>query len=570
MRTDDAGRDERPWLAHYDAEVAPRLEYPRIPIHRLLEDTAARQPGSPCVNFFGRSFSYGAIRDLASRVAAGARRLGVRKGDRVALLLPNSPQFLAAYYGFLSAGAVIVPLNPLSTEKELTFYLCDSGARTVVTIPLFAKKVASLQGTPVENLVVSGLADFLPFPLGLVQRLKESIQLRGVTHRGLVRFAGLVSAAPQASKPEEPEEPVDPDGMAVLIYSGGTTGTAKGIMLSHYACVVNACQVVAWGHLDKAARLLAVLPLFHGFGMSVTMNAPILGGAEIVLLPRFNARDVVRTIAKRRPTFLIGVPTMFVALSNLPDIERWNLQSLDGIFVGAAPLTQGVKEGFESRTGARMIEGYGLTEVVTACTANPYRGVHKLGSVGIPFPDVDARIAALDDGRELGAEEQGEIQLRTPSMMLGYFNDPDETRRSIVDGWLHTGDIGYRDEDGYLYITDRKKDLIIVGGFNVFPREIDEVIHKHPKVMEGIAVGLPDEYAGERIKAYVVLRDGETATEEELIAFFRQHLVAYKVPSAVEFRKELPKSMIGKILRRTLREEDERSRAAGGEGHARR
>jgi long-chain acyl-CoA synthetase len=356
----------------------------------------------------------------------------------------------------------------------------------------------------------------------------------------------------------------------VLIYSGGTTGTAKGIMLSHFACVVNAYQVVAWGHLDKAARLLAVLPLFHGFGMSVTMNAPVLGGAEIVLLPRFNAELVVRTIAKSRPTFLIGVPTMFVALSNLKGIERWNLKSLDGIFVGAAPLTQAVKEGFEERTGARMIEGYGLTEVVTACTANPYKGLHKLGSVGIPFPDVDAKISALDDGRELGAGEQGEILLRTPSMMLGYFNNPDETREAIVDGWLHTGDIGYRDEDGYFYVTDRKKDLIIVGGFNVFPREVDEVIHKHPKVREGIAVGLPDDYAGERIRAYVVLKDGEAATADELLSFFRQHLVAYKVPSEVEFRSELPKSMIGKILRRTLREEHERARAAGGDGHARR
>lgn len=567
MQSDDAGRFPRPWLAHYDAEVAHSLEYPRIPIHRLLDDTAARSPEQPCVSFFGRRFTYGAMKALADRVAAGARALGIRRGDRVALLLPNSPQFLAVYYGFLSAGAVIVPLNPLSTEKELAFYLNDSGARVLVTIPLFAKKVASLPGASVETLLVSGLADFLPLPLSVVQRLKEWSQLRGIRHPGLVHFADFVARAPEQSTPQAT---VDPDEMAVLIYSGGTTGTAKGIMLSHYACVVNACQVVAWGHLDKAARLLAVLPLFHGFGMSVTMNAPVLGGAEIVLLPRFNARDVVRTIAKRRPTFLIGVPTMFVALSNLKGIERWNLQSLDGIFVGAAPLTQAVKEGFEARTGARMIEGYGLTEVVTACTANPYRGVHKLGSVGIPFPDVDARIAAIDDGRELGPGEDGEILLRTPSMMLGYFNAPEETRRAIVDGWLHTGDIGHRDEDGYLYITDRKKDLIIVGGFNVFPREIDEVIHKHPKVREGIAVGLPDEYAGEKIRAYVVLRDGETATEAELIAFFRQHLVAYKVPSEVEFRRELPKSMIGKILRSTLREEHERSRAVRGEGDARR
>lgn len=562
MHADDRGR-ARPWLAHYDAEVPPSLDYPRITIQQLLDDTAARHPELPCVNFFGRRFTYGAIKELADRVAAGARRLGITRGERVALLLPNSPQFLAVYYGFLAAGAVIVPLNPLSTESELTFYLNDSGARTVVTIPMFAEKVASLEGTRVEHLVVTGLADFLPFPLSLAQRVKEWRMLRGVAHRGLLAFSEFLASAP---RPSAGDAAADPDAMAVLIYSGGTTGTAKGIMLSHFACVVNACQVVAWGHLSSRARLLAVLPLFHGFGMSVTMNAPVLGAAEIVLLPRFNARDVVRTIAKRQPTFLIGVPTMFVALGNLPDIERWNLKSLDGIFVGAAPLTQGVKDGFESRTGARMIEGYGLTEVVTACTANPYKGVHKLGSVGIPFPDVEARITSLDDGRELGPGEQGEIELRTPSMMLGYFNNREETERTIVDGWLRTGDIGYRDEDGYFYITDRKKDLIIVGGFNVFPREIDEVIHKHPKVREGIAVGIPDDYAGERIRAYVVLRDGETATEEELIAFFRQHLVAYKVPAEVEFRKELPKSMIGKILRRALRDEYQTERATRGDG----
>jgi long-chain acyl-CoA synthetase len=352
--------------------------------------------------------------------------------------------------------------------------------------------------------------------------------------------------------------------MAALLYSGGTTGIAKGIMLSHFNFVANAYQVKAWGALSDEQRILAVLPFFHGFGMSVTMNAPILAGGEIIILPRFSARQVAQTIHKYRPDFFIGVPTMFVALSNLPDIGKYDLRSVKGIFVGAAPLTRAIKEDFESKTGGRMIEGYGLTEAVTAIAANPYHGLHKIGSIGIPFPDVDMKIVSLDGTRDLPPGEQGEIVLRSPTVMLGYYKMPEETAKTIVDGWLFTGDIGYMDEDGYFYITDRKKDLIIVGGFNVFPREIDELIYQHPKVKEGITVGVPDPYKGERIKVYIVLKEGETATEEEFIAYFRQNLTPYKVPSEVEFRTELPKSAIGKILRRQLREEEIRRAQQGG------
>jgi long-chain acyl-CoA synthetase len=344
--------------------------------------------------------------------------------------------------------------------------------------------------------------------------------------------------------------------MAVLIYSGGTTGIAKGIMLSHYSLVANAYQIAAWGGLGKKERILAVIPLFHGYGMSVTLNAPVLRSSEIVLLPRFSARQVLRTIQKTRPTFFIGVPTMFVALSNLPGVQRYDLSSLQGIFVGAAPLTRAIKDDFEGKTGGRMIEGYGLTESVTAIMSNPYKGKHKVGSIGIPFPDVDTKIVSLDDERDLPPGELGEIVLRSPTLMNGYFKNPQETAKTIKDGWLYTGDIGYMDEDGYFYITDRKKELIIVGGFNVFPREIDELLYQHPKVKEGITVGVPDAYSGERIKVYIVLKDGETAEPEEFKAYFRERLTPYKVPSQVEFRSDLPKSMIGKILRRALREEE--------------
>ncbi len=553
-----AGAESCTWLRHYDPGVPPHLTYPRVPLYCLLDETAAQHPNQPCTNFFGKQLSYQQIKELSDHLAAGIRNQGIRKGDRVVMLLPNSPQFLIAYYGLLKAGAAIVPLNPLSTERELVFHFCDSGAETAITIPLFLSKVAALRGrTPLKRVICGRLSDFLPFPLNLAQGFQEWRLLRGLSDSPRVDFEGLLQQAPPAGwRPE----PVQPDDVAVLIYSGGTTGVAKGIMLSHYNLVANAHQIVAWGHLTDEQGILAVLPLFHGFGMSVTMNAPVLAGGEITLLPRFKARDVVKTIQKYKPSFFIGVPSMFVALSHLPDIQRYDLSSLKGIFVGAAPLTKAIKDGFEHKTGGRMIEGYGLTEAVTAIMANPYQGTHKVGSIGIPFPDVEVKIVSLDDGHDLPPGELGEIVLRSPTVMLGYYRNPEETSKTIAEGgWLYTGDIGYVDEDGYFYITDRKKELIIVGGFNVFPREIDELIYQHPKVREGITVGIPDERKGERIKAYIVLKQGETATPEEFIAYFKERLTPYKVPSEVEFRSELPKSMIGKILRRALREEEMRN-----------
>lgn len=549
---------ERPWLEHYDPGVPQRLDYPRAPLYALLDDSAAREPERPCLSFFGRRLSYRAVREASDRFAAALQRLGLAQGDRMALLLPNSPQFVIAYYGALKAGAVVVALNPLANPHELAFQLRDSGAETLVTIPLFAAAAAELRAlAPLRNVVSARLADWMPFPLSLAMRLRERRQASAARRAGApppLDFAALIGQPPPRGwRPAE----ASPDALAVLLYSGGTTGAAKGIMLSHASCLANARQLRAWGQIRASDRLLAVLPLFHGYGMSVNMNTALLAGGEIVLLPRFDARDVLKTIQRRRPTFFTGVPTMFVAFSNLPGVDRYDLSSLKGIFVGAAPLTAAIKEEFERKTGGRMIEGYGLTESVTAIMANPYRGRHKIGSIGIPFPDVDVRIVGLDDGRDLPPGELGQIVLRGPTLMLGYYNQPEATAEALAGGWLQTGDIGYMDEDGYFYITDRKKDLIIVGGFNVFPREVEEVLYQHPKVKEGTAVGLPDAYAGERIKLFVVLKEGETATEDEIIAFCRERLTRYKVPSAVEFRADLPKSMIGKILRRALRDEQQ-------------
>jgi long-chain acyl-CoA synthetase len=554
---------ERPWLKHYDAGVPQHLDYPRVPLYRLLDDSAAQDSERPAACFFGRRLSYRALKEASDRFAAALQRLGVAPGDRVGLLLPTSPPFIIAYYGALKAGAVVVALNPLANQHELAFHVRDSGAETLVTIPLFLDKAAALrEDGGLRRVIAARLADWMPFPLGAAMGLREGRQSRAGRAAPPLDFKAALAEPPRGWRPAE----VDPDAMAVLLYSGGTTGVAKGIMLSHFACVANAHQIRAWGRLGRADRLLAVLPLFHGYGMSVNMNAALLAGGEIVLVPRFDPRDVLKTIQKRRPTFFTGVPTMFVAFSNLPDVERYDLSSLRGIFVGAAPLTAAIKEEFERKTGGRMIEGYGLTEAVTAIVANPYQGTHKLGSVGIPFPDVDTKIVSLDDGRDLPAGELGQIVLRSPTLMLGYYNQPEATAEALRDGWLQTGDIGKMDQDGYFYITDRKKDLIIVGGFNVFPREIEEVLYQHPKIKEGVAVGVPDPYAGERIKVFAVLKEGETATEEELIAFFRERLTRYKVPSSVEFREQLPKSIIGKLLRRPLREEEQGAASSDGAG----
>ncbi len=554
--------ESRPWFKHYDPEVPRHLTYPSIPLYALLDETAAKSPNNPCTNFFGRRLTYQQVKDLSDRFAASIFRIGIRKGNRVILLLPNSPQFLITYYGLLKAGAVVVPLNPLSTERELEFFLTDSGAEMVITIPLFLKKVASLRGkTPLKHLICSRIADFLPFPLNLIMGFKEYQFLWGLDRSAYVDFKKLLA---QALPPDFHPEQVSPDELAVLIYSGGTTGIAKGIMLSHFNVVANAHQIIAWANLTDEQGVLAVIPFFHGFGMNVIMNAAVQAGGEIFLLPRFNARAVAKAIQKYRPSFFIGVPTIFVQLSNLPNIERYDFSSLRGIFVGAAPLTKAIKDEFERKTGGRMIEGYGLTESTTAIMANPYHGKHKVGSIGIPFPDVDVKIVSLEDGHDLGPGELGEIVLRSPSVMLGYYKNPEETEKTLVDGWLYTGDIGYMDEEGYFYITDRKKDLIIVGGFNVFPREIDELIYQHPKVKEGICIGMPDPRKGERIKVYIVLKEGEIATQDEFIAYFKERLTPYKVPSEVEFRRELPKSMIGKILRRALREEESRKSKGTG------
>jgi len=545
----------KPWHRHYDKEVKASYEYPQKSIPDMLDESAETNKEKTLTLFYGKSLTYAQIKDASDRFASALIEAGISQHDKVALLLPNFPGFLIAYYGVLKTKATVVPLNPLYTEEELEYQLKDSNAVGIVGIPMFAKKIANLsKKLKLKFVIVSHLSDFMPFPLNIVMKFKEKKALKSVEFRADM-FLSVGEIIKSRTKPLNSN--IDVNSPAVIIYSGGTTGVAKGIVLSHRAVVTNAFQISRWGHLNKEERILAVLPLFHGYGMNVCMNSAVLNGMSVVLLPRFKAKEMAKTIAKYKPTLTAVVPTILTALYNLPNISSYDFTSLKAVWVGAAPLTKAAKEKFESKAKCRVIEGYGLTESVTAIMANPYMGRHKVGSIGLPFPDVDAKIISLEDGKtDLGANKQGEIVLKTPTLMMGYYNKPEETNETVKDGWLYTGDIGYMDDDGYFYITDRKKDLIIVGGFNVFPREIDEVLYKHPKVKEGIAVGIPDEYKGEKIKVFIVLKDKESATEDELKEYFRKHLSPYKVPSEIEFRDSLPKSAIGKILRRALREEE--------------
>jgi len=555
-----------PWLQHYDPEVPSSLEYPETDLYELLRATASKVPSRPAVEFLGASLPYQRLFHLAENLAGALSARGVKTGDRVALLLPNCPQFVISFLALMRLGATAMLLNPLNVERELIFKFNDSGSRALIALDLLSRRVNNIRKEiALDLLVYTGLQDFLPFPKNLLFPLKRALDKNmpkveiardSVTHR----FKDLLKDAPRA-----PRTTIDPESMAVLIYSGGTTGVSKGIMLSHRALIANLSQACAWVHMESGDSILAVLPLFHGFGMSVCMNAPLAYGGTMTLLPRFEAGQVLDTIDRAKPSLFAGVPTMFIALKEHPDIDKYDLKSLRGIFVGAAPLPLAVMSEFEQRTGAKLIEGYGLTEAVTAVSCNPLDGMQKPDTIGIPFPDVQWKIMDLETGeREMPQGEAGEIVLTCPELMTGYLNQPELTAKTIRGGWLYTGDIGVMDPDGYITIVDRKKDLVIVSGFNVFPSEIDEVLHQHPAVAEAVAVGLPHPSKGEFIKAYVVLKAGQQATGRQIMDFCRENLSAYMVPKEVEIRAELPKSMIGKVLRRTLREEEQAQWARQG------
>jgi long-chain acyl-CoA synthetase len=552
-----------PWLAHYDAGVPATLApYPERTLLDDLAEAVVERPGAPALLFKGRTVSHGELDRASDAFAAALAGLGVAKGDRVALLLPNCPQFLVCELGAWKAGAVLVPLNPIYTEQELEGALARTGAETIVVLTPFYGRVKAVQPrTALTRVVATGIKEYLPPLLRVLFTLAKE---RKDGHRVRLGEGDLWLGDLLAGNARAPRPPVTvaPDDPAVILMSGGTTGTPKGVVGLHRHYAITGRQLGTWlqaGTTPWDDVLMAALPLFHSFANIGIQSVALRNHNALALVP--NPRDLddlLHTIAKTRPTAFSGVPTLFSAVANHPKVRagKVDLSSVRVCFSGAAPLLAETKRRFEELTGGRIVEGYSLTEAMLACAVNPVEGPNKIGSVGMPLPDVEMRIADTASGAQLPAGEVGQILIRAPQLMARYWDDPSETASTVRehDGqrWLHTGDLGYLDGDGYLFIVDRMKDLIKTHGYQVWPREIEEVLAAHPAVVEVGVAGVPDQAKGEVAKAWVVLRDGEAASVEELRAFCRERLAPYKVPATVEFRAELPKSMVGKVLRRAL------------------
>ncbi|MEW9670781.1 AMP-binding protein [Ammoniphilus sp. 3BR4] len=552
--------DSKPWVTHYPRQVKEQLDYPDVPLTQLLKDAVEQFPNHRAVHFLGKDLTYSQLNDKVQRFASVLKSLGVKKGDRVAIMLPNCPQAVICYYGILQVGGIVVQTNPLYMERELLHQLNDSGAEIMVCLDLVFPKVKKVwEHTQLREVIVTGLQDFLPFPKNwlfpLIQKRKGLFVTIDYTREPCQPFSRLL----EKTTPYTDQEPVNPrEDLALLQYTGGTTGIAKGVMLTHRNLVANVIQGKAWFYKARIGdeRVLAAVPFFHVYGMTIGMNFSILLAGCLVMIPRFDIPLLLKAIHKQKPTIFPGAPTMYIGLLNHPGLERYNISSIDACLSGSAALPLEVQEKFESITGGRLVEGYGLTECSPVTHANPVWDRRKTGSIGVPWPDTEARILDLQTEEPLPPGEIGELAVKGPQVMKGYWNRPEETQAVMRDGWLLTGDVAYMDEEGYFYIVDRKKDMINASGFNVYPREVEEVLFEHKAVMEAAVVGIPDPYRGETVKAYIVLKEGAEATREELDAFCRKRLSAYKVPKDYEFRKELPKTIVGKVLRRALAEEE--------------
>jgi long-chain acyl-CoA synthetase len=549
-----------PWLDSYPPGVPEHVEVPQGNLARLLADAARDFPHAPALHFEGRTSSYAELAEQAWRLAGALAGLGVTKGTRVGIILPNSPQVIVSFFATLRLGAVVVLNNPIYTEHELEHQLGDASVEVLICLDLLYERVRPLrERLGIREVIVTSMLDELPaLKRVLAPYTKRGREASATVSRDepVLRWRDLLRRVDD--KP--PEAEVDPSSdLALLQYTGGTTGLAKGVMLSHANLLANVEQVRAWfpdadpGH----EVMMAVLPFFHVYGLTVCLLLGVRLRAALVLLPRFDLSAVVSSIDHYRPTLFPGVPTMYVAINNVVAGGGHDLSSIKACLSGAAPLPLEVAERFERFSGGRLVEGYGLSECSPVALANPIYGKRKAGTIGMPLPDTLARVVdPADPGQALPPGQAGELALRGPQVMVGYWNRPDETGQVLRDGWLLTGDMAVMDEEGYFSIVDRKKDLIIAGGYNVYPREVEEVLYEHPKIEEVCVVGVPDPYRGETVKAFVVLRDGERATVEEIREFAKGRLAAYKVPRSVEFRDELPKTMIGKVLRRALVEEE--------------
>lgn len=547
--------EERIWHKAYAEGVPRSLDYDEITLPAALKRTAERFPDSVALIMMGRKISYRELDELVNRFAGALSDLGIGKGDKVALLLPNMPQVVIASYATFRLGAVVVMNNPLYTEKELEHQLNDSDSKMAITLDLLVPRILKLkEKTGIETIISCHIRDYLPFPKKqLFPLVKKKMHRKTDPHEGVLDFLDLIGKYP----PDPPKTEVLFDDLASLLYTGGTTGVSKGVMLTHRNCSICVQQLRAWlpDAVEGRDSMLGTFPIFHTAGFTTGMNTAIYRGITLILIPRPEPGAVLEMTRKFRPDWFPCVPTIFVGVLNHPDFAKTDFSFIKGCLSGAAPLAVETVRQWEEAVGATIVECYGLTETTVLSHANPWRGKTKVGSVGVPVPDTDCRIVDIETGtRDMPLGESGEVLIKGPQVTEGYYKNPEETEDAIRDGWLYTGDIGYMDEDGYLFIVDRKKDMIIAGGYNIYPRDIDEVLYQHPGIQEACAVGVPDSYRGETIKAFIVTRQGEALTEEEVIAFCKKNLAVYKVPKMVEFMDELPKSTVGKVLRRELRE----------------
>lgn len=553
------------WISQYDAAVQPTLTYPALTLSDILTRATELYPEQPALRFYGRSISYWELDQFANQFAQGLIALNVRKGGVVGLMLPNLPQSVIGCFGSLRAGVIVTPINPLYVESEIERQVVDSGCEVLLALDQFFPRIHPLLGrTCLKHVVLTGMSEYLPFLKRFFYRLPLPSKSAARWQRETEKMGPRVHRLSQFlhGRQEHPRVPIFQDDLAVLQYTGGTAGVPKGVELTHRNLICNAWQCRQWmsSLREGAETFLAVLPLFHAYGLSACQNLAVSVAGTLVLLPRFQVSEVLSTIAQERVTVFPGIPAMYSAINNYQDRKRHDLRSLRVCISGAGPLHPSIQEQFEALTGARLVEGYGLTEAGPVTHINPVgggSGARRRRSIGVPLADTEAKIVDMEAGeRELPAGEVGELVVRGPQVMRRYWKREEESRTVLRDGWLFTGDLAYMDPTGFFYITGRKKEMIKSGGETIYPGEVEEIIMRHPKVKETVVVGLPQDLRGELVKAYVVLKEDEQATAGEILEHCRKDLAKFKVPKRIEFRRELPKTSIGKVLRRVLVEEE--------------
>jgi long-chain acyl-CoA synthetase len=553
---------EKPWLKSYEKGVPEFVKYEDICLPEMLDRSAQQFPNNTALIFQGTTITFSVFKDMVDRFAACLADFGIKKGDAVALLLPNTIPCVVAYYAILRIGGIAVMNNPLYSDPELEHQFNDSGSKVLVTLDALANRMVALRPkTKIKQIVWTCIGDYLN-------------PVKRVLGRWLKKYPfGDVNPAPDVYRwkdclakyaPNPPKPKLSFDDIAMYQYTGGTTGVSKGVMLTHGNLSKQVQQIVAWfPKFEKGKEImLGALPYFHVFGLSTALNLSVAQAWAQILIPRPQPEPLLEAIKSFRPTFAPLVPTMYIGMLNHPGIKDVDMSCIKGAFSGSAPLPVEVIHDFEKATGAVIVEGFGMTETTPVTHINPFAGgARKVGSIGLPISDTECRIVDLEEGvKDMPIGERGELIVKGPQIMLGYKGKPEETAKTLKDGWIYTGDIATMDEDGYFYIVDRKKDMIISGGYNVYPRDIDEVYYENPKVQEACSIGIPDAKRGENVKLFIVLKEGETATPEEMIEYGKTKLAAYKLPTEVEFRKELPKTNVGKILRKELRAEELKKR----------